>query len=74
MLNLQKFLNFRNFYNFTKIQLFFFSNKAIKLDIDIPYLGGVRSETYTLVIEDNIIQKVYEEPDGNDSSRLLILL
>ena len=35
---------------------------------EIPLLGGFRSETYTLVIEDNIVVKVYDESDGNNNN------
>jgi peroxiredoxin 5 len=42
--------------------------KAIKLDKDIPPLGGVRSKRYTLVIDDNVVKKVFEEPDGTGLS------
>ncbi len=38
--------------------------KAIHMDKNIPPLGGVRSKRYTLVIENNVVQKVFEEPDG----------
>ena len=42
--------------------------KAIKMDKDIPPLGGVRSKRYTLLVEDNVITKVFEEPDGTGLS------
>ena len=38
--------------------------KAIGLDKDIPPLGGVRSKRYTMLVEDNVVKKVFEEPDG----------
>jgi peroxiredoxin len=34
------------------------------MDKEIPPLGGVRSKRYTMIIEDNIVKKVFEEPDG----------
>ena len=34
------------------------------MEKEIPPLGGVRSKRYTLLIEDNKITKVFEEPDG----------
>jgi 2-Cys peroxiredoxin 5 len=34
------------------------------LDKDIPPLGGVRSKRYTMLVEDNVVKKVFEEPDG----------
>lgn len=37
------------------------------MDTENPLLGGVRSETYTFVIEDNVVIKVFEEPDGNNN-------
>lgn len=38
--------------------------KAINMDKNIPPLGGVRSKRYTLLVEDNVVKKVFEEPDG----------
>ena len=38
--------------------------KAIHMDKDLPPLGGVRSKRYTMIIEDNTVKKVFEEPDG----------
>lgn len=37
--------------------------KAIGMDKDFPGLG-VRSKRYTFVVENNVIKKVFEEPDG----------
>lgn len=34
------------------------------MDKDIPPLGGVRSKRYTMLVEDNVVKKVFEEPDG----------
>ena len=34
------------------------------MEKDIPPLGGVRSKRYTLLIENGVIKKVFEEPDG----------
>ena len=42
--------------------------KAIKMDKDIPPLGGVRSKRYTLVVDDLVVKKVFEEPDGTGLS------
>jgi peroxiredoxin len=44
--------------------IFLFISKAIHMDKEIPPLGGVRSKRYTMIIEDNIVKKVFEEPDG----------
>lgn len=38
--------------------------KAIHMDKELPPLGGVRSKRYTMIIEDNVVKKVFEEPDG----------
>jgi peroxiredoxin 5 len=46
--------------------------KAIKMDKDIPPLGGVRSKRYTIIIDDNIVKKVFEEPDGTGLSCSLV--
>lgn len=42
--------------------------KAINMDKDLPVLGGIRSKRYTMIIEDNIVKKVFEEPDGTGAS------
>ncbi len=42
--------------------------KAIGLDIDLPPLGGVRSKRYTLIVEDNVVKKVFVEPDGTSGT------
>ena len=47
------------------VYFFLFISKAIHMDKEIPPLGGVRSKRYTMIIEDNIVKKVFEEPDGN---------
>ncbi len=39
------------------------------MDKDIPPLGGVRSKRYTLVIENNTVTKIFEEPDGTGIKR-----
>jgi 2-Cys peroxiredoxin 5 len=38
--------------------------KAIGMDKEIAPLGGVRSKRYTLVVDNNVVQNVFEEPDG----------
>lgn len=39
--------------------------KAVGLDKDLSaVLGNVRSKRYTMVIEDNVVKSVFEEPDG----------
>lgn len=38
--------------------------KAIHMEKDLPPLGGVRSKRYTMIVEDNTVKKVFEEPDG----------
>ena len=38
------------------------------MDKTIAPLGGVRSKRYTLLVNDNVIQKVFEEPDGTGLS------
>ena len=38
------------------------------MDKDIPPLGGVRSKRYTLVIENNTVTKIFEEPDGTGAT------
>ena len=38
------------------------------MDKDLPVLGGIRSKRYTMIIEDNIVKKVFEEPDGTGAS------
>ena len=48
------------------------SIKAIQMDKDIPPLGGIRSKRYTLAIEDNVVKKVFEEPDGTGATCSLI--
>jgi 2-Cys peroxiredoxin 5 len=42
--------------------------KAIGMDKEIGPLGGVRSKRYTLVVEDNVVKNVFEEPDGTGLS------
>jgi len=34
------------------------------MEKEIPPLGGIRSKRYTLLIDNNLITKVFEEPDG----------
>ena len=34
------------------------------MDKDIPPLGGIRSKRYTILIENNTVTKIFEEPDG----------
>ena len=36
--------------------------KAIGMDSDKPVLGGVRSNRYTMIVEDNVITKLFVEP------------
>ena len=31
---------------------------------ELTVLGGLRSKRYTLVIDNNVVKKVFEEPDG----------
>ena len=38
------------------------------MDKNIPPLGGVRSKRYTLLIDNNIVTKVFEEPDGTGAT------
>lgn len=38
------------------------------MDKDILPLGGVRSKRYTILVEDNVVKKVFEEPDGTGLS------
>ena len=42
--------------------------KQISMDKNIPPLGGVRSKRYTMLINDNVVEKVFEEPDGTGLS------
>jgi len=42
--------------------------KAIGMDKDLPPLGGVRSKRYSLLIEDNVVKQVFEEPDGTGAT------
>lgn len=42
--------------------------KAIQMDKLLPPLGGVRSKRYTIIVEDNVVKKVFEEPDGTGLS------
>lgn len=42
--------------------------KAINMEKDLPVLGGVRSKRYTMIVEDNVVKKVFEEPDGTGAS------
>lgn len=44
--------------------LFFLSKKALGLTKDLAVLGGVRSQRYTLIIEDNVVKHAFIEPDG----------
>lgn len=41
--------------------------KAIGMEKDFPGLG-IRSKRYTLVVENNVIRKVFEEPDGESGT------
>ena len=38
------------------------------MEKNIPPLGGVRSKRYTILIEDNIVKKIFEEPDGTGAT------
>ena len=42
--------------------------RAIHMDTDIPPLGGVRSKRYTMIVDDNVVKQVFEEPDGTGAS------
>lgn len=42
--------------------------KAINMEKDIPLLGGVRSKRFTMLIEDNVVKSVFEEPDGTGAT------
>ena len=42
--------------------------KQIQMDKDLPPLGGIRSKRYTMLIEDNVVTKVFEEPDGTGAT------
>jgi 2-Cys peroxiredoxin 5 len=42
--------------------------KAISMEKDLPPLGGVRSKRYTMLVEDNVVKRVFEEPDGTGGS------
>lgn len=38
------------------------------MEKDIPPLGGVRSKRFTMLIEDNVVKSVFEEPDGTGAT------
>ena len=42
--------------------------KAIQMDKQVPALGGLRSKRYTLLVKDNVVKKVFAEPEGADAS------
>ena len=43
--------------------------KAINMEKEIPPLGqGVRSKRYTILVEDNVVKSVFEEPDGTGAT------
>ena len=42
--------------------------QALGLTKDLAVLGGVRSQRYTLVIEDNVVKHAFIEPDGTGLS------
>ena len=42
--------------------------KAIGMDKNLPPLGGVRSKRYTIIVEDNVVKQVFEEPDGTGAT------
>lgn len=42
--------------------------KALGLGKELAVLGGLRSQRYTLVVNDNVVQKVFVEPDGTGLS------
>jgi 2-Cys peroxiredoxin 5 len=48
--------------------LIFILIKALGLTKDLAVLGGVRSQRYTLVIEDNVVKHAFIEPDGTGLS------
>ena len=38
--------------------------RAVELTTDIPYLGGIRSMRYSMLIDDGVIETLNVEPDG----------
>ena len=34
----------------------------------MPPLGGVRSKRYTILVDNNVVTKVFEEPDGTGTT------
>ena len=38
------------------------------MDKDLPPLGGIRSKRYTMIIDNNVIKKVFAEPDGTGAT------
>lgn len=38
------------------------------MDVNLPPLGGVRSKRYTMIIDDNVVKKVFVEPDGTGAT------
>lgn len=38
------------------------------MDKDIAPLGGVRSKRFTMLIDDNVVKAVFEEPDGTGAT------
>jgi len=38
--------------------------QAVGLDKDIPPLGGVRSQRYSMIVEDGVVKALNVEPDG----------
>ena len=38
------------------------------MEKDIPILGGIKSKRYTMLIEDNTVKSVFEEPDGTGAT------